>query len=285
VVAKLVECLADPRYADKTFGVIVLQGTGQVKLLDLEIMAATTPEQREDHKIRVGTPPNFQGDERDVIFLSMVVADPPHLQAASMYQQAYNVAASRAKDQMWLFSSVAAADLKPGDLRASLMNYMLAPPSVYGASPTVEAVSATSPCEPFDSLFEQRVFREIRQRGYFAVPQYRVGTRSLDIVVVGAGGRLAVECDGHYWHTSPSQQTSDARRDRELRRMGWDVVRIRESEYEFDAARELAPLWSRLTERGIRPNDEERKVNGSAAWTPVDLPLDEADSREQEVFS
>lgn len=196
IVAQLVECLADPRYASKTFGVIVLQGTGQVKLLDLEIMAATTPEQREDHKIRVGTPPNFQGDERDVIFLSMVVAEPPHLQAAQMWQQAYNVAASRAKDQMWLFSSVRPTDLKPADLRASLMNYMLAPPSVFGPSPGLESVSETQHCEPFDSLFEQRVFREIRQRGYYAVPQYRVGSRSLDIVVVGAGGRLAVECDG-----------------------------------------------------------------------------------------
>jgi very-short-patch-repair endonuclease len=276
IVAQLVECLDDPRYADKTFGVIVLQGQGQVKLLDTEIMAATTPEQREDHKIRVGTPPNFQGDERDVIFLSMVVAAPPHLQTAQMWQQAYNVAASRAKDQMWLFSSVRPTDLKPKDLRASLMNYMMAPPSVFGPSPELATVSATQQCEPFDSLFEQRVFRDIKQRGYYAVPQYRVGSRSLDIVVVGAGGRLAVECDGHYWHTGPSQQISDARRDRELRRMGWEVVRIRESEYEFDPERELAPLWKRLMERGINPHEHERTPGGHAEWIPVELSDDEA---------
>jgi very-short-patch-repair endonuclease len=285
IVEQLVECLNNPRYAHKTFGVIALQSAAQVKLLDLEIMAATTPEQREDHKIRVGTAPNFQGDERDVIFLSMVVADPPNAQSAQMWQQAYNVAASRAKDQMWLFSSVKRTDLKHNDLRASLMNYMLDPPSVFGPSPSLDSVSATQPCEPFDSLFEQRVFREIKRRGYHAVPQYRVGSRSLDLVVVGAGGRLAVECDGHYWHTSPSQQVSDARRDRELRRMGWDVVRIRESEYEFDPARELAPLWARLAERGIHPRDDEGTSNGRAEWNPVDLSEDEAPSSEQEVLS
>lgn len=285
IVEQLVTCLADPRYEDKTFGVIVLQGYGQVRLLDLEIMAATTPEQREDHKIRVGTPPNFQGDERDVIFLSMVVADPPHLQAAQTWQQAYNVAASRAKDQMWLFSSVRPPDLKPGDLRASLMNYMLAPPSVFGPSPSVESVSATRQCEPFDSLFEQRVYREIKQRGYYAVPQYQVGSRSLDIVVIGAGGRLAVECDGHYWHTSPSQQISDGRRDRELRRMGWDVVRIRESEYEFDAERELSALWTRLVERGIHPGDHERTLNGLTEWTPVALPVEYPAQDTREAFA
>jgi very-short-patch-repair endonuclease len=285
IVDQLLMCLADPRYEGKTFGVIVLQGYGQVKLLDHEIMAALTPEQREDHKIRVGTPPNFQGDERDVIFLSMVVADPPHLQAAQTWQQAYNVAASRAKDQMWLFSSVRPPDLKPGDLRHSLMTYMLAPPSVFGPSPSLESVSATRQCEPFDSLFEQRVYREIKQRGYYAVPQYRVGSRSLDIVVTGAGGRLAVECDGHYWHTGPVQQTSDARRDRELRRMGWDVVRIRESEYEFDAERELSTLWSRLAERGIHPGDHERTLNGLTEWTPVDLPSEDAAHDTGEAFA
>ncbi|WP_343947340.1 AAA domain-containing protein [Pseudonocardia zijingensis] len=284
IVAQLVECLGDPRYKRKTFGVIVLQGQAQVKLLDLEIMENTTPEQREDHKIRVGSPPNFQGDERDVIFLSMVVAEPPNLQTAQMWQQAYNVAASRAKDQMWLFSSIRPTDLKPGDLRASLMNYMLTPPSVFGSSPALEAVSATRHCEPFDSLFEQRVFRDIRKRGYHAVPQYRVGSRSLDIVIVGAGGRIAVECDGHYWHTSPNRQVSDARRDRELWRMGWEVVRIRESEYEFDPERELAPLWSRLGERGISPRDDEPSDGGRTSWAPVEL-QDELTEDEQEALA
>ncbi len=284
IVAQLVECLADPRYAKKTFGVIVLQNGAQGKLLDLEIMAATTPQQREDHKIRVGTAPNFQGDERDVIFLSMVVAEPPHLQAASSWQQSYNVAASRAKDQMWLFSSVVPAALKAGDLRRSLMDYMMAPPSVFGPSPALESVSEDRACEPFDSLFEQKVFREIRKRGYYAVPQYRVGSRSLDIVVVGEGGRLAVECDGHYWHTSPSQQISDARRDRELRRMGWDVVRIRESEYEFDPGRELGPLWARLAERAISPEVQGGTANGRTEWIPVRLPTDAGDPQEQEAY-
>ncbi|MFD1050485.1 DUF559 domain-containing protein, partial [Kibdelosporangium lantanae] len=131
-------------------------------------------------------------------------------------------------------------------------------------------------CAPFESLFEQRVFREIRRRGYHVVPQYRVGTRRLDLVVVGAGGRLAVECDGHPWHTSPTHQLSDARRDRELRRMGWDVVRIRESEFEFDAERELMPLWARLAEREIGPADSVPESAGG--WQPIALTETDEDS-------
>jgi hypothetical protein len=41
-----------------------MQGTGQVKHLDHEISAAISAEDREHRKIRVGTPPDFQGDER-----------------------------------------------------------------------------------------------------------------------------------------------------------------------------------------------------------------------------
>lgn len=96
---------------------------------------------------------------------------------------------------------------------------------------------------------------------------------------------MAVECDGHRYHTSPGQVASDARRDRELGRMKWEVIRIRESEFEFDRARELAPLWAALDARGIMPGDvsEQRQT----AWSPVSLedsdgsdPLDEEGNSE-----
>jgi very-short-patch-repair endonuclease len=277
IIDQLVKCIDDPKYASKTFGIVVLQGgTGQIKLLENKINAAISPEERQDRAIHVGNAPNFQGDERDVIFLSMVVGEPPNAQYWTGARQTYNVAASRAKDQMWLFTSVGLDQLKPDDLRASLLGYMKKPPAVFGKSPALEAVNATQPCDPFDSLFEQQVFREIKQRGYHVVAQHKVGSRSLDLVITGDGGRLAVECDGHYWHTSPGQQVSDARRDRELRRMGWDLVRIRESEFEFDSVRELTPLWRRLEERGIHPHAAPPDTDGE--WTPISLP--EADELE-----
>ena len=117
------------------------------------------------------------------------VAETPAKATAEHYRQAYNVAASRARDQLWLFSSVALEDLKPGDLRTSLMSYMLQPPSAFGVSPAVEEVTETAREMPFESLFEQRVFREIPSRGYHVVPQYPVGARRLDLVVVGDGSR------------------------------------------------------------------------------------------------
>lgn len=278
---ELAKCLADRRYKGKTFGMVVLQGRRQVKLLEHEINIRISPEERENRKIRVGVASDFQGDERDIVFLSMVVADPPRAQKWTMAQQAYNVAASRARDQLWLFTSLSINDLKSDDLRASLLGYMQDPPSPYGTSPALDEVSDTLHCNPFESLLEQRVFREIRRRGYHVVPQYAVGSRMLDLVVVGDGARVAVECDGHRYHTSLDQITSDARRDRELNRMKWEVIHVRESEFEFDRKRELEPLWAALEARGIIPAalaSQEHK----AGWVPVHLEEDNEDDLQEE---
>lgn len=279
----LAACINDPRYSGKTFGMVVLQGWGQVNLLEREINARISPEEREARKIRVGVPSDFQGDEGDVVFLSLVVARPPRAKKWTQDQQAFNVAVSRAKDQLWLFTSVTMDQLKPDDLRASLLGYMQQPPSVYGASPALDEVSGTSRCTPFESLLEQRVFREIRGRGYHVVPQYPVGQRRLDLVVAGDGARVGVECDGDYYHSSPEQVSSDARRDRDLRRMKWTVIHIRESEFEFDRDRALAPLWTVLQKRGITPSEPTvPEQPRQTAWSPVPLEDNDENGRLQE---
>ncbi len=270
LVRQLVSCLDDPAYAGKSFGIVVLQSAVRhVQLLEHLINEFVSPEQQQERKIRVGTAPNFQGDERDVVFLSMVVADPPSRTTSTSFRQAYNVAVSRAKDQLWLFTSVGLDQLKSGDLRTSLLGYMLDPPSVFGDSPTLEQVGEHRLVEPFGSLFEQRVFLEVRRRGYHVVPQYPVGRKTLDLVVVGEAGRIAVECDGHYWHSGVSEQENDARRDRELARMGWQTLRIRESEFAFDPDRELGAVWRALEDKGIQPGGAADP--GRSGWSPVEL--------------
>src|SRR5690606_10075732 len=115
-------------------------------------------------------------------------------------------------------------------------------------------VRPDEPHPAFDSLFEQRVFLRIRERGYHVVPQFEVNGRRIDLVVSGAQGRLAVECDGDYWH-GPEQREADLDRERELKRAGWRFWRVRESEFYFDPDAALAPLWEELERRGIRPGE------------------------------
>jgi hypothetical protein len=96
--------------------------------------------------------------------------------------------------------------------------------------------------------------------------------RRIDLVVTGAKGRLAGECDGDAWHTTPEQREADLHRELELKRAGWRFWRVRESEFYFNADAALASLWDTPEARGIRPGDlvpdtdEESTANGE--WAP-----------------
>ena len=281
IVDELRTLFADPNYRGRKFGVITLQGSGQVRLLENLIDAEFEETAIEERGLRVGVPAAFQGDERDVILLSMVIAAPAVARTSRDDQRRYNVAASRAKDQMILFISIDPSRLKEVDLRSSLVRYMQSPPPALTPSPVDPAlVRSDELSHPFDSLFEQRVYLKIVERGYYVLPQLAAGQRRIDLVVIGASARLAVECDGDYWHGDRERQHEDLRRERELVRVGWKFWRVRESVFNFDPDKALEPLWDRLATSGIEPDVTPVWTSPSSdtpAWEPIDLPDDDAE--------
>ncbi|WP_241479653.1 DUF559 domain-containing protein, partial [Nocardiopsis lucentensis] len=140
-------------------------------------------------------------------------------------QQAMNVAASRACDQVWLFHSFALSDLGRDDARRHYLDY-LGRPARERDGADIGEVPADVRVDPFDSVFEQRVYLALRERGYRVVPQYPAGPYRIDLVVEGGTRRLAVECDGDAVHTEETA-ADDADRQRELERVGWSFVRVR----------------------------------------------------------
>ncbi|GAA1745515.1 AAA domain-containing protein [Luedemannella helvata] len=272
IVAQIEACVADPAYAGKSIGVVVLQGTGQVQLIHSLLLERLEPKEWEDRRLRVGTPPDFQGDERDVVFLSLVIAEKRQALTGTEWQRRFNVAASRAKDQAWLFHSVGLADLSLADLRHSLLSYVLNPPPALGG-PVLADVTADEPHPAFGSLIEQQVFLQIRARGYHVTPQVEVNGRYVDLVVTGARGRLAVEVDGAHWTGTPEQREADLDRERELKRAGWRFWRVRESEFRYDPQAALAGLWETLDRLDIRPFDAADAAPATTAtvWEPAPL--------------
>ena len=280
VVEQLRLLTQDPAYEKRSLGVIVLRYGLQERLVQDLVYERIDPAARERHNIMVGGPEQFQGDQRDVILLSMVV-DGDHARAVTKRsdQRRFNVAASRARDQMWLFHTVTADQLSSKDLRHSLLTYMRNPPPPYPPSPALDSVSSTEQHQPFESLFEQRVFRQIKQRGYHVVPQWEISSKRIDLVVIGDHARLAVECDGSPHHSTTQQIHDDAERERELRRAGWTFWRLRSSAFALDPEEALTPLWDTLTAMGIHPltpvaagSDGDETA---PAWTPVGLSDDE----------
>jgi very-short-patch-repair endonuclease len=278
IVDQVRKMIDDPLYRGKTIGIIALQNCKQAQLLERLVNERIDPADIRRFDIRVGNPPDFQGDQRDVVLLSMVVTKVKRALTSRPEQRRYNVAASRARDQMWLFVSAPPDSFRTGGLRQSLLIYMRNPPATLVTDPTLDGVPHDVLRPPFESLLEQQIFLEIRRRGYAALPQYPIDDRRIDLVIVGDSGRLAVECDTPALRTSVEQLERDLLQERELRRAGWQFVRIRESEYQFDPAAALEPLWQQLDQRGIEPRSLPAAPRSHIRWTPTTLSDDEDDA-------
>ncbi|TCJ33789.1 AAA domain-containing protein [Parafrankia sp. BMG5.11] len=262
VVDQIVDCCADPAYDGMTFGVVTLLGAGQPRLIEHSLVEKLGEEEYVRRRIRVGDPYQFQGDERDVIFVSVVADDNRSAATRRRDMQRVNVAASRARDQLWVFHTVAAETLRDDDVRRQLIEYM------YAARAPDEVARLQDLCE---SEFERAVLREILARGFRVRPQHPVGRFRIDLVIEGESARIAVECDGDRYH-GPEQWEADLRRQRILERLGWTFWRIRGSEFYRHPARTLDGLWQRLDQMGIRPAPASPTPPDPAEemrWTPL----------------
>lgn len=187
----------------------------------------------------------FQGAERDIIFLSMV-ADPENCHALSRsdHEQRFNVAASRARERMYLVHSVNRDHKSPKDLRLNLLNHF------YDLQEDKKA-SFEAKLDLCESEFEKSVFTTLHKMGYTVTPQVKVGSYRIDLVVESDGDqRLAVECDGDSYHGS-EQWHDDMIRQRALERAGWTFWRCFASSWEIERFNMIQSLQAKLNSMGI----------------------------------
>jgi very-short-patch-repair endonuclease len=249
LVEQVASIVADPRYDGRTLGVISLLSTsGQAGYLLHLLRERIGEDEIQARRLRVGDAYTFQGDERDVVLVSMVVSDnDPRVAAFTKreYHRRINVAASRARDQLWIFHSVRPGSLLADDARGLLLTYAL------NLTPAEEAADLAGRCE---SDFERDVLKRLLARGFRPIPQFKIGAYRIDFVLNAPDGRrLAIECDGDRYH-GPEQWESDMRRQAVLERVGNCVfVRIRGSIYAREPDAAMAPVWQRLAELEIAP--------------------------------
>lgn len=258
LVEAIVQCTKDPRYlctkdshhpnGKLTFGVISLQGEEQAKLINQLLLERLTPEEIEQRELVCGDAYAFQGDERDVMFLSMVAAPNQRIGALTKTadMQRFNVSASRARDQVWLFHTVTLNELNPADMRYKLLAYYCNP---------AEQPAGKPDWEKCDSDFERDVGKIIYAKNFRIIPQYEPfgpGSYRIDFVIEGLKSRLAVEVDGPH-HDDPEQIESDMARQRQLERCKWIFWRVSASSFYFDREKAMSSLWRKLEELGIHP--------------------------------
>lgn len=116
--------LGDERFANRSVGVVSLLGMEQAKHIDWVVRQRCDAAELLRRRFECGDARTFQGSERDIMFLSLVV-DRQNCKAVSgnLFDQRFNVAASRARDRMYLVRSVKLSDLSEKDLRVTLLNH------------------------------------------------------------------------------------------------------------------------------------------------------------------
>jgi superfamily I DNA and/or RNA helicase len=182
-----------PEYEDLTIGVISMVGTDQAVVIDNILRRRLTVSEYKKRRVLCGNASQFQGDERDVIFLSMVdspAGRPLHLRQRDEAKKVFNVASSRACNQLWVVHSLKPdRDLKIGDLRYRLLKHAQDPTGLRKKTIVKEEV--------FKSDLQQSVYKELQSLKYRLLLNFEVGLRTIDIVAQGEERqRLAIQCDG-----------------------------------------------------------------------------------------
>lgn len=274
IAALLMACMEQPEYdlndfgEPTTYGVISLVGDEQSQAIEKLLRARVSPADFERRRILCGNAAQFQGDERDVMFLSLVDTPAPEGGALPMrdfgpkeiFRKRFNVATSRARNQMWVAHSVdPATDLQPGDLRRRLIEHAL--------SPAVLMKELEQAAEVSPSTMQREVQQWLSQRNYAVATNWPVGTYRIPLVVKGARARLVVECDGERTMTE-DELHRDMERQETLERLGWRFVRVRGSVFVRDVEKAMRPVMDALQRLGITP---EAPKSATRTALPPDL--------------
>lgn len=248
IVEEIAAILKNPQLAGRTIGVVSMLGLEQAKRIDSMVRQRIDAKELMRRKFDVGDARLFQGSERDIMFLSMVVGQGAKAVSGNSFEQRFNVAASRARDRMYLVRSVQMADLSHLDLRRGLLSHFSKPEG--GSYTETEKKSLIDLCE---SGFEKQVYTELYSRGYRVVPQVKAGAFRIDMVVEGADdARLAIECDGDEFH-GPDRWQADMGRQRVLERAGWTFWRCFASAWSLEREAIVDELIEKLGAMGIEP--------------------------------
>ena len=258
IVSLIEAMIKHPAYKDKTIGVISMLKESQAIKIETLLHKRIDIVEIQKRRIQAGISAQFQGDERDVIILSFVASqgNDGYMRAMGegafeLVKKRFNVATSRARDQLWAVHSFDPdRHLKADDMRLKLLQHMKEPWASVNAYSN-EAGKA-------DSDFERQVLKRLTDAGYRVKAQWQVGYYRIDLVVEGDGKRLAVECDGDRYHPIEKLE-DDIARQTVLERLGWEFVRIRGTAFYRSPEDALKPVFERLAELGIPAAGESRE--------------------------
>ncbi|HEY4565080.1 MAG TPA: DUF3320 domain-containing protein, partial [Thermoanaerobaculia bacterium] len=209
---------------------------------------------------------NIQGDERDVVFLSVTYGRGPDgklrynfgpLNGQNGWRR-LNVLTTRARHRMRVFSSMRGDEISLAatatDGPRLLREFLLF--AEHGRLDGAE-VSAALDAE---STFERDVFQELTRRGVRLVPQVGVAGYRIDFGVVDESlpGRFVcgIECDGAAYHGAETARDRDRLRQQVLESRGWTLIGVWSTDWLKDRAGQIDRLLRLIQEAQDRSLEE-----------------------------
>ncbi|WP_315336922.1 AAA domain-containing protein [Fusobacterium pseudoperiodonticum] len=256
IVSLIEACLAMKEYKNSTFGVISLLGDEQAELIQDLIVKRIPATEIENHKILCGNSASFQGDERDIMFISLVDSSEENKSlrlvgegVEGAIRKRYNVAISRAKDQLWIIHSIDKNNLKEGDLRKELFEYIDSLKENAFDKTAIQNITASD--------FENEVARHLSEKNYTIKQKWRVGSYDIDMVAIYDDKKIAIECDGKTLNHTEEEVIANLEEQEILERCGWKFIRVRASEYFRNPEKAIKDLIIQLDDKGVYPNHKE----------------------------
>jgi len=199
---------------------------------------------------------NVQGDERDVIMISMTYG-PETVGGRTMQRfgpintdlgwRRLNVLFTRAKKRMHIFSSMNSSDI---EVNHSSKKGVKALRAFLEYCETGHLHQNEHTGRAPDSDFEISVMEALKEHGYDCEPQLGVAGYYLDLAVKDPSnpGRflMGIECDGATYHSAKSTRDRDRLRQEILENLGWEIKRIWSTDWFNNPNAPLQPILNRL---------------------------------------
>lgn len=302
IVIEVTRRLSDSELKKKSIGIVTFSQAQQRLIEDLlDEHFNQKPELEQSAFLNIIEPlfvknlETVQGDERDVIIFSIGYGPDTQgrisLNFGPLNQlggwRRLNVAVSRARQEMLVFSSLRAdqIDLSKtnskgvADLKAFL-EY-----AEHGKQKLYAQLQVSNNAEP-ESLFEELVSKALEERGHRVHLQVGCSGYRIDMAIVDPNnpGRylLGIECDGATYHRAKTARDRDKLRESVLRQLGWDIHRIWSTDWWENPQREIERVEKALS---AAKTISEIKENSSKKTMPphsriannifVQLPLEE----------
>ncbi|WP_405230354.1 DUF4011 domain-containing anti-phage protein Hhe [Lentisalinibacter sediminis] len=254
------------RRTGESIGVVAMNTTQQDQIEQaIEVLAKENAELRDllveqeakNEPLFVKNLENVQGDERDVIVISMTYG-PQEIGGRTPQRfgpingphgwRRLNVLFTRAKRRMHVFSSMTADDvlISPTSSRGviALRGFL-----EFAQRGTISEMRYSGDREP-DSEFEVAVSSALDAFGFECVAQVGVAGFFIDIAVKDPGNPsrflMGIECDGATYHSAKSTRDRDRLRQQILEGLGWRIRRIWSTDWFENPRAQIRPILEEL---------------------------------------